>query len=216
MKRTATGYPVAIDWRYCFICQRKHKNDITNSDSTRKTVADNITEYRNLGQLELSWTRITEVVDEEGNCSQAASLYDSLTLNNACFHRACGSRYNKQKLQRLTTKQKETEQQSSSSSRSTRSSVDKNDFGSYFCTICNKPDVLKNLHARGSHHANEEKVNAHHTNDSIETWRSMALKTGNESLLINLSSSGDATSNEFYYHGHCNHDLWNDTIRLTA
>ena len=42
----------------------------------------------------------------------------------------------------------------------------------------------------------------------------MALKTGNESLLINLSSGGDASSNELYYHGHCNHALWNDTIRI--
>ena len=61
MKRTATGCPVAIEWRYCFICQKKHKKDITNTNSTLKTVADNITEYRNLGQLELSWNRITEV-----------------------------------------------------------------------------------------------------------------------------------------------------------
>ena len=98
MKRTATGCPV-VDWKYCFICQKKHKKDIiTDSDDTLKTVANNITEYRNLGRLDLAWNLITEVTDEHGNKAEASSLYESLKHNDARFHRTCGHKYNRQKL----------------------------------------------------------------------------------------------------------------------
>ena len=66
MKRKANGCST-FDWKHCFICQKKHKRDITDTDDTLKTVASNITEYRNLGRLDLAWTVITEVVDENGN-----------------------------------------------------------------------------------------------------------------------------------------------------
>ena len=71
MKRRATGCPV-VDWKYCFICQKKHKKDITDTKDTLKTVANNITEFRNIGRLDLEWNLITEVADEHGNRAQAS------------------------------------------------------------------------------------------------------------------------------------------------
>ena len=213
MKRKSNGCPAVVDWRHCFICQKKNKRDITNTDDTLKTVANNITEYRNLGRLDLAWNVITEVVDEEGNRTQASSLYESLKQNKACFHRVCGSKYNKQKLKRLEKKRDESEQ-SSSSTPSTRSSVAKKDFASYFCAICNQADLPENLHARGSIHATDQNVKAQNTTDAIESWRSMALKVGNDAMLVHLSAGGDASSNELYYHAQCNMNLWNQCIKI--
>ena len=41
----------------------------------------------------------------------------------------------------------------------------------------------------------------------------MALKVGNETLLNHLST-GDASSNELYYHAECNKSLWNQCIKI--
>ena len=213
MKRKANGCPAVVDWKYCFICQAKHKRNITNTDATLTTVANNITEYRDFGQLDLAWNVINEIVDENGNRSQASSLYESLKRNKAFFHRGCGSKYNKQKLQRLEKKLDESEQPSISIP-STRSSVEKKEFASNFCVICNLSDLPENLHARGSIHATDQNVKSQNTNDAIETWRSMALKVGNDTMLIHLSVGGDASSNELYYHAQCNKDLWNECIKI--
>ena len=119
MKRKANKRPVNVDWKYCSICQKRQKKD---TDDTLKTVANNITEYRNLDELNLDWNAITETVDENGNRTNSSTLYESLNKNRACFHRTCGSKYNKQKLERLAKKRDEVERPSSSAS-STRSSL---------------------------------------------------------------------------------------------
>ena len=62
MKRKANERPVNVDWKQCFICQKRQKKDITDTDDTLKTV-----EYRNLGELDLDWNAIIETVDENGN-----------------------------------------------------------------------------------------------------------------------------------------------------
>ena len=41
----------------------------------------------------------------------------------------------------------------------------------------------------------------------------MALKIGNKALL-NLLSTGDAFSDELYYHANCNNGLWNQCIKI--
>ena len=207
MKRNVQGRAVNIDWNYCFICQRKQKTDITNTHETLRTVASNITEFRNLGELVLEWDAITEIVDENGNRVHT-TLYKSLKTNNACFHRNCGTKYNKQKLERLTKKRAE---QPSPSVR--RSSVEKRDFAALFCAICNQTDSPENLHARGSFRATKRNVNAKHNKEVTENWKSMALKVGNETLLNHLST-GDASSNELYYHAECNKSFWNQCIKI--
>ena len=78
MKRKANERPVNVDWKYCFICQKRQKKDITDIDDILKTVANNITEYRNLGELDLDWNAITETVDENGNRTNSSTLYESL------------------------------------------------------------------------------------------------------------------------------------------
>ena len=45
MKRKANECPVNVDWKYCSICQKGQKKDITGTDDTLKTVANNITGY---------------------------------------------------------------------------------------------------------------------------------------------------------------------------
>ena len=197
-----------IDWRHCFICQQKHKKDLASSQQALQTVADNITEFQNAGELDLVWNAITQVTDDEGHRSSAATLNESLQVNKACYHRSCGSRYNKQKLARLSEKQ-----EASSSTPFTRSSVEKKDFAGTFCAICNKSDIPENLHARGSFHASKRSTNRENNCSATERWKSMALKVGNETLLKHLST-GDASSNELFYHSQCNKDLYNQCIKI--
>ena len=152
MKRKANECPVHIDWKYCFICQNRQKKDITDTDDALKTVANNIIEYKNLGELDLDWNAITETVDENRNRTNSSTFYESLKKNWACFHRTFGSKYNKQKLEQQVKKRNEAEWPSSSISW-TRSSIEKKDFGAYFCAICNQTDLPENLHACGSFYA---------------------------------------------------------------
>ena len=77
MKRKANEHPANVDWNYCFICQKRQKEDITDTDDTLKAVANNITEYRNLGQPDLNWNAIIETVDENGNRTNSSTLYES-------------------------------------------------------------------------------------------------------------------------------------------
>ena len=53
MERKANELPVNVDRKYYFICQKRQKKDITDTDDTLKTVANDITEYRNLDELDL-------------------------------------------------------------------------------------------------------------------------------------------------------------------
>ena len=127
--------------------------------------------------------------------------------SQACLHSTCGSKYNKQKLERLVKKRDEAERSSSSAS------IEKKDFGAYFCAICNQTDLPENLQARGSFHATKRNVNTQQNSNANESLRSMALKVGNEALL-NLLSTGDASSNELYYLAQCNNDLRNQCIKI--
>ena len=81
MKRKAKEYPLHIDCKYCFICQNRQKKDITDTDDALKTVANNIIEYKNLGELDRDWNAITETVDENGNRTNSSTFYESLKKN---------------------------------------------------------------------------------------------------------------------------------------
>ena len=85
-------------------------------------------------------------------------------------------------------------------------------FTAAFCAICNQTDSPKNLDARGSLHATKRSVNAKHK-EVTENWKFIALKVGNKTLLNHLST-GDASSNESYYHAKCNKSLWNRCIKI--
>ena len=62
MKGNHQGRAINIDWNYCFICQRKQNTNITNTDEKLKIVASNITEFRNLGERDLEWDAIIEII----------------------------------------------------------------------------------------------------------------------------------------------------------
>ena len=128
MKGNHQGRAINIDWNYCFICQRKQKTNITSTDEKLKTVASNITEFRNLGERDLEWDAITEILDENGNRVHT-TVYESLKMHNACFHRNCGTKYNKENLERFTEIRDSAEQPSPSVR---RSSVEKRDFAAVF------------------------------------------------------------------------------------
>ena len=165
-------------------------------------------EFRNLGELDLEWDAITKILNENGDRVHT-TLYESLKTNNTCFHRNCGTKYNKQKVEWFT-KQRDRAEQPSPSVR--RSSVKKRDFTAVFCAIGNQTDSPENLHARGSFHATKRSVNAKHK-DVTENWKSIALKVGNEALLNHLST-GDASSNELYYHAKCLKSLWKQCFKI--
>ena len=93
-----------------------------------KTVVSNITEFRNLGERDLEWDAITEILDENGNRVQT-TVYESLKMHNACFRRNCGTKYNKENLERFTEIRDSAEQPSPSVR---RSSVEKRDFAAVF------------------------------------------------------------------------------------
>ena len=63
------------------LAKKRQKKDITDTDDTLKTVANNITEYRNLGKLDLDWNAITETVNENRNRTNSSTLYESLKKN---------------------------------------------------------------------------------------------------------------------------------------
>ena len=213
MKRNSDGLPVHITWKHCFICQKTGKKDLTGSDDTLQTLANFITEFRNLGQIEeLVWDAINTVVDDKGNRSSAPTLYHSLKKNSACFHRSCGSNYNKQKLDRLKKKLNDEKQQSTSAP-TTRLSIEKKDFASNFCAICNQEDVPENLHARGTFHASKRKPDSKQNQTATKNWKEMALKAGND-VLLNHIIIGDSSSSELFYHKKCNDDLYNECIRI--
>ena len=200
MKRTSLGLPV-FDWKCCFICQKKRNQVIWDSHDALETVAKNITDFQNLGRLDLNWDVITEYADEYGHRTHASTLYESLIHNGARFHKACGSKYDKQKIQRLKTKLNLLEKPNPPSTPSTRLSFEKKDEASFFCVICNKTDLRENLHLR-------------HSNNATDIWRSMAVKVGNDNLLINLSSGPKISSNLFYYHAQCNINLFNQCSKI--
>ena len=142
MNRKANERLVNVDWKYYFICQKRQKKDIIDTDDILKTVANNITEYRNLGELDLDWNGITETVDENGNRTNSSNLYESLKKNQTCFHRTCGSKYNKLKLERLAKKRDEEERPSSSTS-STLSSIKKRTLVLIFVRNVTRQTFLK-------------------------------------------------------------------------
>ena len=64
------------------LAKKRQKKDITDTDDTLKTVANNITEYRNLGKLDLDyWNAITKTVNENRNRTNSSTLYESLKKN---------------------------------------------------------------------------------------------------------------------------------------
>ena len=56
-----------------------------DTDDTLKTVAKNITEYRNLGELDLDWNAIMETVDGNGNPTSSSTLYESFEEKSSVF-----------------------------------------------------------------------------------------------------------------------------------
>ena len=135
MNRVGNKRPVNINWTLCFICQKKHLKDLAVTDETLKTVANNITEYRNVCELDLEWNDITEISDETGNRTNTSTLYESLKKNKAIFHRACGTKYNRQKRDRILKKRNEDVQSANSSLIATRSSIEKNECIILLCNM---------------------------------------------------------------------------------
>ena len=72
-----------------------------------------MTEFRNLSELDLEWDAIIEILSENGNRVHT-TLYKSLKTNNVCFHRNCGTKYIKQKLEQFTKNRDNVEQPSPS------------------------------------------------------------------------------------------------------
>ena len=152
------------------------------------------TEFRNLVGLDLEWDAITEILDKNGNRVHTI-LYESLKTNNSCFHRNCGTKYNKSKLEWFTKKRDNAEQPIPLVR---HSSVEKRDFATVFCTICNQTDSSESLHTRGSFHVTKWSVNAKHNKEVTENWKSMALKVGNETFLNHLSTGDDSSTQQTF------------------
>ena len=157
-------------------------------------------------------TRITALTNLQNDQWkwEHTTLYESLKTNNACFHRNCGTKYNKQKVERFTKKRDNAEQPSPLVR---RSSIEKKDFAAVFCLIWNQTDSSENLCTYGSFHVTKRSVNAKHNKEVTENWKSMALKVANKKFL-SLLPTGEVCSNELYYHAKCYKSLWNQCIKI--
>ena len=60
-----------------------------------------------------------------------------------------------------------------------------------------------------------QKVDRSHYVAFTAQWKILAMKL-NKVPLLNLLSSGDMNSNELYYHGNCNVNLWNEYNEMDA
>ena len=198
-----------INWNHCFICQNKKVPPDNTTEDGLKTLCANMTEIWELGELD--WFESMVTVTVEGK----PDLYGSIK-DKARYHHKCKSRYNTQKIDRILDKRKkQNPAEGPSEKRTTRSSYDKNEFGSLFCAICGKQDDMDNLHAAGTFHATKNNVDASHNDELTTQWKVMAMKTGKERLLA-LLSSGDTTCNELWYHGECNVQMWNECRDIDA
>ena len=158
MKRNNSGHK-NIDWKYCFICQNKRvPPDNTTDDSLRK-LCENLTQFRNLGELDLEWESLAPVMNADGTPDLYASMKDK-----ARFHRSCTKKYDKQKMDRIHAKRKRNKDtQQPGPSVVTRSSVDEpRSRGASFCAICGDVDKEENLHAAGTFHASLKEVDIPH------------------------------------------------------
>ena len=211
MKRNNRGEPSGhIDWKYCFICQNKNKPPDNTTDAGLQTLCANLTEFWELGELDLPWEQMVTVTNDDGT----PDLYSSIK-DKARFHQKCKNGYDKQKISRIRAKRNRIEDAELPRRTVTRSSTVKHSLGDKFCAICGEVDDQVNLHAAGTLHANEDKVDKLHNNDLTIRWKSMAIKVGNDRLLTILSS-GDTESNELFYHGHCNVAMWNECVAIDA
>ena len=179
-KRDINGDKKNITWKYCFICQKKNKNELKDSEDLLGKLSINLLTFWRHGRLDLNWEAIADL-DENGE----PNFYDSLVKNKAKFHRNCGKKYDNQKVQRLLDKSANESLNESkdefNQSISTRSSQPKKEFASLFCAICSENDSGDNLHAAGSLKSKYEIAQL------TEKWKEMATKVGNTFLLCLLS-----------------------------
>ena len=209
MKRSNSGE--IIDWKHCFLCKKRRPTD-NNTEDSLKFLCGNMTKFWELGEftdLKL-WESLITVRKEDGSPDLFASIKDK-----AKFHRDCSKRYGTDKIQRILDKRSAKENVSQPDRMTTRSSIDTPNLGAPFCAICGKLDEEENLHAAGSLHATATNVDEAHAKALTDQWKSMAIKLGNDRLL-GLVSSGDTASNELFYHGKCNLEMWNECNRIDA
>ena len=127
------------------------------------------------------------------------------------YHKSCVSKYNAQKLERAVKRSEKTLKRPSSSetieesgpSKRTRSHDEKITFGESKCLFCITVDVEENMCAAGTMHATDEKTDKKHVVNFTEQLKIQALKLNKSHIIETLSSVGDVTAKEIWYHKLC-------------
>ena len=82
MKRNYKGQNKVIDWKHCFICGNKRIPPDNTTDQSLQTLCGNLTQFWELGELDLEWEQLAPVIKEDGTPDLYASLKEK-----ARFHR---------------------------------------------------------------------------------------------------------------------------------
>ena len=190
MKRNKSGNSVEINWKHCFVCQKKHHDGLRSEAHLLENFASNLMKFWRHGKLNLQSEALADL-----NADGEPDFNSSFVKNRATFHWNCFKRFDNQKVQRLT---ENTTANEKTESVNTRTSQPKKKFGGLFCSICSEDDIGTNLIAGGTLHATNKKPDPTHLKEFTKKMREMALKTDNTFLSTQVGS-GDLACNELYY-----------------
>jgi hypothetical protein len=159
-----------------------------------KSLADSIKSFQDLGEIPLKFD--LNKIDQDGS-----GIANSLTKNNALWHKSCRNRFNATELKRLKKRkacedERLPEENSPCKTRRTsflHSSVKSNELR---CFFCDEVDSIANLHC-ASTDVIDKKV------------KQCAVQLQDRNLLAKLAAAGDMVALEAKYHSRCLAALYN-------
>ena len=183
-----------IDWLECCICQLRTKESLRSTTQGYVALSKFLPLFAELNELGFDISRL----DTPGH-----TLQESLVKNHAVYHHNCRVKYDQARLNRAINRaKKRSESKPSSELHNPCKRLRKDgDSASHeiFCCFCREEDIESNLRAAGTFHASTSKTNVVHVENITQKWKEMATKIGDDHL-IRILSSGDAASNDIFYH----------------
>ena len=185
------------------------KDEPLRTGGCHDTLAKMLPKFAKLGEFSLD--RFGCQVGEPDETKLKEELLGIFSLRGAKYHSKCVSEYNDQKLIRAVKRKEKAKKKATDAAcaeavenkRARRSDSDSGfQLGELNCLFCKQIENSENLCAAGTIHAKSDKVDRNHVDQFIESLRTKALKL-NEKHISTAISTGDVTSNEFYYHKSC-------------
>ena len=183
----------------CFICRCKKKSEKLRS--TKEGTEKLAKQLLNFNKIDGSANFVSEICKNEDEESLKVKLLSKK------YHKSCYDKYNNKRLREVTSRKRrlelENDEAGPSKKRTTRNSDQyKRQLGDAYCIFCNKSDNVGNLRAAGAFHSTTATPNVEHIKQLTNEWATMAAFLEDNTLLAKFST-GDVTSNEFFYHTNC-------------